>query len=101
MLPATALPEKTPLAKTRTANSQEATRRIVQEINVLPDNLLTRKPVFKAVLGGPSDTTFWRLQKKGVIPPPDSKLGRIPLWKVGSIRRVLQALNGAMETSHE
>lgn len=50
---------------------------------------------FRAALGGMPATTFYRHIRSGIIPPPDTRIGRRPAWRISTIRATLDKLIAA------
>jgi len=41
----------------------------------------------KVLLGGSSNMRFWRLRKRGLVPPPDAQVGGRNFWQLATIQR--------------
>ncbi len=63
---------------------------VVAGFDKLPDTARVRADVVAALLGGVSDTTLWRWERAGHI-PPSQRRGRIRTWSAGAIRKTLAA----------
>jgi hypothetical protein len=47
-----------------------------------------RKPQFRHLLGGISESSFWKKSQKGLLPKPDGNDGR-PRWSTETVRKYL------------
>lgn len=55
----------------------------------LPDSACVRLPVVRALHGGVSRSTIWRMVRLGRLPAPRKPSPRIALWRVGELRDAL------------
>lgn len=63
----------------------------LRHFDSLPDSANVRVPIV-AALFNVSEATVWRYAKAGVIPTPHKLGPRLTAWKVGELRRALNAV---------
>ncbi len=69
-------------------------RSYAEGFDKLPDAALTDQRTVEAVLDI-SPTSVWRMVKAGTLPAPLNITARASRWRVGDLRRVLDALGAA------
>ncbi|WP_186409851.1 helix-turn-helix transcriptional regulator [Candidatus Propionivibrio aalborgensis] len=55
-----------------------------------PDSAFVRQPVVEGLFAI-SSATVWRMVKRGTLPTPRKLSERITAWRVGDLRKILQA----------
>lgn len=62
------------------------------------EDSLAFRDAFAAALGDMPRSTFLRHQASGLIPPPDTRIGRRPAWRISTIRATVDRLVAAGDT---